>query len=98
MNSSLSIFRKVAVAEGISYLLLLFVAMPLKYFADLPLYVKYTGWAHGLLFVLYAATLILAWQEQKWKFGKAVLIFLASLLPFMPFVVDRRLKDERAIN
>jgi integral membrane protein len=93
--SSLSIFRKVAVAEGISYLLLLFVAMPLKYWADLPLYVKYTGWAHGLLFVLYAATLVMAWQEQKWKFGKAVLIFLASLLPFAPFIVDRRLKDER---
>ncbi|KQN35978.1 hypothetical protein ASE92_07505 [Pedobacter sp. Leaf41] len=93
--SSLSIFRKVAVAEGISYLLLLFVAMPLKYFADLPLYVKYTGWAHGLLFVLYAATLVLAWQEQKWKFGKALLIFVASLLPFAPFIVDRKLKDER---
>jgi integral membrane protein len=93
--SSLSIFRKVAVAEGISYLLLLFVAMPLKYWADLPLYVKYTGWAHGLLFVLYAATLVMAWQEQKWKFGKAVLIFLASLLPFAPFIVDRRLKEER---
>ncbi|GAA3964089.1 DUF3817 domain-containing protein [Pedobacter ginsengiterrae] len=95
--SSLSIFRKVAVLEGISYLLLLFVAMPLKYYADMPLAVKYTGWAHGLLFVLYAALLVLAWQEQKWKFGKAVLIFLASLLPFMPFVVDRKLKDERAL-
>ena len=95
--SSLSIFRKVAVAEGISYLLLLFVAMPLKYFANLPLAVKYTGWAHGLLFVLYAAFLIMAWMEQKWKFGKAVLIFLASLLPFMPFVVDRKLKDERPL-
>ena len=93
--SSLSIFRKVAVAEGISYLLLLFVAMPLKYWADLQLYVKYTGWAHGLLFVLYGATLIMAWQEQKWKFGKAALIFLASLLPFAPFIVDRKLKDER---
>ncbi|WP_412467930.1 DUF3817 domain-containing protein [Pedobacter sp. KLB.chiD] len=98
MNSSLSIFRKVAVAEGISYLLLLFIAMPLKYFANLPLYVKYTGWAHGLLFVLYAATLVLAWQEQKWKFGKATLIFLASLLPFAPFIVDRKLKDERQEN
>ena len=95
--SSLSIFRKVAIAEGISYLLLLFVAMPLKYWAGLPLFVKYTGWAHGLLFVLYAATLVLAWQEQKWKFGKAVLIFLASLLPFMPFVLDGKLKDERAL-
>lgn len=96
--SSLSIFRKVAVLEGISYLLLLLVAMPLKYLAGLPLYVKYTGWAHGLLFVLYAATLILAWQEQKWKFGKAVLIFLASLLPIAPFIVDRKLKDERPEN
>jgi integral membrane protein len=95
--SSLSIFRKVAVAEGISYLLLLFVAMPLKYFANMPLAVKYTGWAHGLLFVLYAAFLIMAWMEQKWKFGKVVLIFLASLLPFMPFVVDRKLKDERSL-
>ncbi|MCX2431040.1 MULTISPECIES: DUF3817 domain-containing protein [unclassified Pedobacter] len=94
--SSLSVFRKVAVAEGISYLLLLFVAMPLKYWAHLPLYVKYTGWAHGLLFVMYAATLIMAWQEQKWTFGKAVLIFFASLLPFAPFIVDRKLKDERA--
>ena len=92
--SSLSVFRKVAIAEGISYLLLLFIAMPLKYFADMPLAVKYTGWAHGLLFVLYGAVLILAWYEQKWKFGKVVLIFLASLLPFMPFVVDKKLKDE----
>ena len=95
MGNSITIFRKVAVAEGISYLLLLFVAMPLKYFADMPLAVKYTGWAHGMLFVLYAALLVMAWQEQKWKFGKAVLIFLASLLPFMPFVVDKKLKDER---
>ncbi|SER27021.1 DUF3817 domain-containing protein [Pedobacter rhizosphaerae] len=98
MNSTVSLFRKVAVAEGISYLLLLFVAMPLKYFANMPLAVKYTGWAHGLLFVLYAALLVMAWQEQKWKFGKAVLIFLASLLPFAPFIVDRKLKDERAEN
>lgn len=96
--SSLSIFRKVAVAEGISYLLLLFIAMPVKYIFHYKELVKYTGWAHGLLFVLYAATLILAWQEQKWKFGKAVLLFLASLLPFAPFVVDRKLKDERPEN
>ncbi|MBC7417028.1 MAG: DUF3817 domain-containing protein [Pedobacter sp.] len=95
MGNSITIFRKVAVAEGISYLLLLFVAMPLKYFAGMPLAVKYTGWVHGLLFVLYATLLVMAWQEQKWKFGKAVLIFFASLLPFMPFVVDKKLKDER---
>ncbi|WP_343524402.1 DUF3817 domain-containing protein [Pedobacter sp.] len=98
MNSSLSIFRKVAVAEGISYLLLLFVAMPLKYLAHFDLAVKYTGWVHGILFIGYVALLIIAWQEQKWKFGKVALIFVASLLPFAPFIVDRKLKDERPEN
>ncbi|MCY1540614.1 integral membrane protein [compost metagenome] len=92
--SSLHLFRKVAVAEGLSYLLLLFVAMPLKYWAGMPLAVKYTGWVHGLLFMLYVICLIMAWQERKWSFGKAALIFTASLLPFAPFIVDKRLKDD----
>lgn len=92
--TSLHIFRRVALAEGISYLLLLFIAMPLKYWAGMPLAVKYTGWAHGVLFVLYGVCLIMAWQEQKWKFSKATLIFLASLLPFAPFIVDKKLKLE----
>lgn len=92
--TALYLFRKVAVAEGISYLLLLFIAMPLKYLAGMPLAVKYTGWAHGLLFVLYGACLIFAWLDNKWSFGKVVLIFLASLLPFLPFYVDKKLKEE----
>lgn len=95
MNSSLRTFRKVALAEGASYLFLLFIAMPLKYFFYQPLFVKYAGWVHGLLFVLYVATLIMAWQEQKWKFSKAVFIFVASLLPFAPFIVDKRLAKEQ---
>jgi integral membrane protein len=93
--TTLSIFRKVAVAEGISYLLLLFVAMPLKYWAGMPLAVKYTGWAHGLLFVMYIVILIMAWQEYKWKFSKTAMIGAASLLPFAPFIVDKKLKEEK---
>lgn len=68
--------------------------MPLKYWAELPLAVKYTGWVHGLLFVLYGIFLVMAWQEHKWKFGKVALIFMASLLPFAPFLVDKSLKIE----
>ena len=90
---SLNLFRKIAIAEGISYILLLFIAMPLKYWANMPQAVKYTGWAHGLLFVLYGIFLIMAWYEQKWKFSKAVLISVASLLPFAPFIVDKKLKS-----
>lgn len=92
--STLSIFKKVAIAEGISYLALLLIAMPLKYFAGIPLAVKYTGWAHGLLFVLYVAFVIMCWMEYKWKFGKVVMVFFASLLPFAPFFVEKNLKEE----
>jgi len=92
--TTLSIFKKVAIAEGISYLALLFVAMPLKYYAGMPLAVKYTGWVHGLLFVLYVALVIMCWMEYKWKFSKTVMIFFASLLPFAPFLVEKNLKEE----
>lgn len=94
MQDLLKRFRQVAVLEGISYLLLLFIAMPLKYMADMPEAVKYTGWAHGVLFVLYASLLLAVWIKYKWSFGKAALIFVASLLPFAPFYVDRKLKAE----
>ncbi len=87
-------FGTVAMLEGISYLFLLFIAMPLKYFADMPLWVKYGGWAHGILFVLYILLLIQVWTQYNWKFGKAVLFFLASLIPFAPFWVDKKLKEE----
>lgn len=92
--STLSIFKKVAIAEGISYLVLLFIAVPLKHFAGMPLAVKYTGWVHGLLFVLYVMMVIMCWTEYKWKAGKVATVFFASLLPFAPFIVEKRLKEE----
>ncbi|WP_158795306.1 DUF3817 domain-containing protein [Pedobacter sp. L105] len=92
--STLSLFKKVAVAESISYLALLFIAVPLKHFAGMPLAVRYTGWVHGMLFVLYVAMVIMCWSEYKWKVGKAATVFFASLLPFAPFIVEKRLKEE----
>ena len=92
---TLSLFRKIAVAEGISYILLIFIAMPLKYWADLPLAVKYTGWAHGVLFMLYILLLIMAWLEYKWSFKRAAMFGFASLLPFAPFWVEKKLKQDK---
>jgi integral membrane protein len=89
-----SIFRKVAVAEGISYILLLFIAMPLKYWANMPLAVKYTGWAHGILFVLYIVFFIMSWQESRWKLRTAAMYLVSCLLPFAPFWVDKKLKED----
>ena len=89
-------FRKIAVAEGVSYILLVFVAMPLKYWAGIPEAVKYTGWAHGILFILYIVLLIMAWMEYKWAFKKTALFGLASLVPFAPFWVDKKLKEDNS--
>lgn len=91
-----SIFRKVAVAEGISYILLIFIAMPLKYWAGLPLAVKYTGWAHGVLFMLYIVFFIMSWMESRWKLQRAAMYLVACLLPFAPFWVDKQLAKDNS--
>lgn len=87
----ISIFKKVGVAEGVSYLLLLGVAMPMKYMMDMPLMVKYVGWAHGLLFVAYVVMLFVAADAGKWKFKTIFYGFIASLLPFGPFVFHKHI-------
>lgn len=87
-------FMLIALLEGISYLLLLCIAMPLKYYADMPGAVKYVGWAHGVLFVLYCFYLLKVWMGYKWSFRKATGAFIASLLPFGTFVLDRQLNKE----
>lgn len=93
-SSAMGWFRLVAIAEGVSYLILLFIAMPLKYLAGYPGPVKYTGWVHGLLFVLYGIMLLKVWITYNWKFTTAAGAFIASLLPFGTFFLDRKLKKE----
>ena len=77
----------------VSYLLLLGVAMPLKYFYDSPEAVRVTGMAHGLLFVAYCLLLALCMRKFKWSFGFAIYLFVATLIPFGTFVTDRKLKE-----
>jgi integral membrane protein len=94
LNNSLNRFRWVALAEGWSFLFLLFIAMPLKYVAHMPMPVKIAGWIHGLLFVLYGFTLIHVWADRRWKFSKALLAFLVSFIPLGTFWFDKQLKAE----
>lgn len=93
-RSTLSRFCTIALLEGISYLLLLFVAMPLKYLLDWPWAVKYIGWIHGILFISYVFYLLACWRIYKWEFKRIALFFLASLLPFAPFIVEKQVKKE----
>jgi integral membrane protein len=91
--------RLAGFTEGISYLLLLFVAMPLKYMANIPEAVKIMGWIHGALFIWFVVALLNVMATQKWKIGKSFLAFLASLIPFGTFVLDVQLrKDESQIS
>lgn len=95
LKTPISRLRLIGLLEGISFLFLLFIAMPLKYKFDFPLAVKYTGWAHGLLFILYIAALFDAYNDRKWPIVKAFYGFIASLLPFGTFVFDKTLKKEQ---
>jgi integral membrane protein len=85
-------FRITALIEGYSYILLLFVAMPLKYFFDMPIAVKIAGSAHGGLFVLYILTLAVVFFKDKWKFSEGLIAFVASLVPFASFYIDKQLR------
>ncbi len=95
-NNVLKRFCFIALLEGISCVLLFCVTMPLKYILDWKSLSYWTGMAHGILFILYAVLLVQAWVTYKWSFGKAALLFAASLIPFATFWVERKLKREPA--
>lgn len=77
-------------------MLLLGVAMPLKYAFDLPLAVRLVGWAHGVLFVAFVYALAVAAADAGWPLRRVALIFLGGLLPFGPFLLDKQLRSEDA--
>jgi integral membrane protein len=93
-NSLLGIFRWVAVLEGISYLILVGVGMPLKYIFKNMEFILFAGWAHGVLFMAFCLLLLLTGIRYKWKFTKMVVAFVASLLPLGTFWFEYRLRKE----
>ena len=94
LNTPIGRLRASGFLEGISFLVLLGIAMPLKYLADQPWAVKYVGWAHGLLFVLYMAALADVFFRYRWPFLKGLKGFFAAFLPGGPFWFDRTLKND----
>jgi len=86
----LKLFRVIAFLEGASLLLLLFFAMPMKYYFQEPIFVKTIGIAHGVLFVIYIILAIMAKIELNWSFKKMGIICLASVLPFGTFYVEKK--------
>jgi len=83
--------RLVAVLEGISYIVLLFIAMPLKYMYNEPWLVQKVGMLHGYLTVLFVVLLALAHYQNKWSWGKTILALVLSFLPFGTFYAERKM-------
>ena len=94
----LEAFRKTAYLEGASFLLLLLVAMPLKYLWDLPLAVRIVWTAHGALFVLYTLLALIVWKREKWSLKIAFLAFAAAFVPFGPFLFDHKVLGHSVDN
>lgn len=90
----IKILRLLGNIEGISYLLLLGVAMPMKYYFEMPMAVKITGMAHGVLFVAYCILLALCMKNFNWSLKFGAYLFIATLIPFGTFVTDRKLRDK----
>jgi integral membrane protein len=97
LSNSVGRLRLVGMLEGASFLLLLGVAMPLKYLAGMPLAVRIVGSAHGALFVAYMIVLALAARERRWGLDRVISLGAASFLPFGPFFADRVLAREQQL-
>lgn len=90
MFSFLNIFRIIAFLEGVSYILLLFIATPIKYFVGDPQYVKLLGMPHGILFIAYLAFAFLFKNDLSWNRKQFIEVLLASIIPFGTFYIDRK--------
>lgn len=89
-------FRIIAFLEGVSYISLLGIAMPLKYIWGVPEAVKIVGWAHGVLFILYVGIGAITAYRARWPIFFSIWAFVASLIPFGTFVLEWQLRNEEA--
>jgi integral membrane protein len=93
-NKLIYFFKIISFLEGISYILLLFFAMPLKYLGNNEILVKILGWPHGILFVLYLyISFIIQIRLKKWKMKEFFIVIIASFIPFGTFYINKYCLD-----
>ena len=89
LQNSIDALRLVAILEGWSYIILVLVAMPLKYVFSNPILIRPVGMIHGVLFVGYILLVLLCMWQYKWSIWKGFLVFFISLVPFGTFIWKR---------
>jgi integral membrane protein len=95
MLSFLNSFRVVALLEGVSFILLLFIATPIKKWAHNPMFVELLGMPHGILFLVYIVLAIMVGKKLKWNTKTLVIVLVASLIPFGTFYIDNKYLKNR---
>ena len=90
MSKLLPVFRIVALLEGVSYILLLFIASPIKWFYNDPQYVEILGMPHGILFIAYVVIAVIISSDMKWSTRTLWIVLIASLIPFGTFYIDKK--------
>jgi integral membrane protein len=98
LNTSVGRLRVIGVVEGASFLLLLGLAMPLKYLAGMPQYVSVIGALHGALWLAYLAALVDVRLNAGWGWPRTGWALVASVLPFGPFVLEAQLRAEARLG
>lgn len=91
----LRFLRIIGVLDGLSLITLLFISMPLKYFADLPLFVTVNGSIHGGIFMLYVVAIAIVQLRIQWSVSWSLLSVFVAFIPFGNFVLDMKLKKWR---
>jgi len=95
----IKVLRVISYLEGISYILLLFIAVPIKYYANDPSLVKLLGMPHGLLFVAYVILSLVSSKKYRWNSKKTLVVLISSVIPFGTFYVDYKyLKTDQHRN
>lgn len=90
MSNPVPFLRRIALVEGVSFLVLLGIAMPLRTYAGMPMAVSVVGWIHGVLFVVFSIALLRT-RSVGWQLPRMAVVFVAALVPFGPFVIDKRM-------
>lgn len=87
-NKKWMTLQNLGIVEGTSMVVLIFIAMPLKYLADIPEVVRFVGMAHGMLFMAFVGWVLWEARENRWTIEKTGGAVMASIIPFGPFVAD----------
>ena len=94
-SSSIDRLRLASILDGISYVVLLGAALPLKYLAGMPMAVRIVGSIHGGFFIALCLCLLIVWVEKKFSLPWCAIVFACAIVPFAPFFLDRHLRRFR---